>query len=141
MLNRRALLAFASLMVSGPARALDGAPAEIAKGVTFFYLGAKDCPYCQAFMRDSFAELKQRTEDAGIRFVAMETASLRDLHKPGVFGQWNPVWLKMVRRAGAGVPAFGLVDSGAFIDAHAGEWEMLLVKAIARAEKLKAAAQ
>lgn len=141
MPNRRLFLALAGMLLAAPARALDGAPAEIAKGVTFLYLGAKDCPYCQAFMRDEFAGLKLRAEDAGIRFIAMETDSLRDLHKPGVFGEWNPVWKRMARRSGYGVPAFGLVDAGDFIDSRAGEWQDLLVKAIARAEKQKAAAQ
>lgn len=142
MLTRRALLSLLpAVLVAAPACALDGAPAEIGTGVTFFYFGAQDCPYCQAFVRDELAELKQRAEDAGIRFIARETASLRDLHKPDPFAEWNAVWFKIVRRSGTGVPAFGLVDSGKFIDSRRGDWKELLVMAIARADKLKAAAQ
>lgn len=129
--RRTFLLAAAALPAFGSS--LVGARAGT--GVVFHYFGAGDCPYCQAFVRDELAELKQHAADASIAFVFRETASLRDLRKPEPFGELNDIWLRVVRRSGYGVPAFALVDGGTFIDSRAGDWRDLFIKAVARAAK------
>ncbi len=127
--RRQFLLTLAAIpLVRSPALAAG-------QGVVFYYFGAQDCPYCQAFVRDDLADLKVVAGDASVPFVFRETASLRDLHKAGVFDELNDLWLRVVRRSGYGVPAFALVDNGTFVDSRAGSWRELLVKAIARAGK------
>lgn len=133
--SRRAILmALVSLATPWRAKA-SSANNSAANSVALHYFGARDCPYCQAFVREELAELRQHAEDAAIVFAFHETASLRDLHKASVFDEMNDLWLKVVRRSGYGVPAFALVDSGKFIDSRAGEWRELMVKAVARAGK------
>lgn len=135
-LSRRALLAGAAMLtLPASAAVITGAPEEIASGVTFLYFGAGDCPYCDEFRRNDLAELRDLAADAGIRLVLRETESLRDLRKGDPFAEWNPVWQLVKRRSGPGVPAFALVDTGAFVDSRAGEWRDLMVRAIARAAK------
>lgn len=137
MPTRRNLL----VALAGFAAALRAPASAAATGSTaieFWYFGTVDCPICAAFRADGLADLRTAAEAAGIAFTARETASLRDLHKPGVFDEVNPLWLKIVRRSGHGVPAFALVDAGKFIDSRAGEWRDLLVLAVARAKKASA---
>jgi thiol-disulfide isomerase/thioredoxin len=130
--RRHFLLTLAAIPLAG-SQAL--AAAKSGEGIVFHYFGAKDCPYCQAFVRDDLAELKALAGDASVSFVFRETASLRDLRKAGVFDELNGLWLRIVRRSGYGVPAFALVDKGTFVDSRAGSWRELLVKAIARSGK------
>lgn len=134
-LFRRLLVAVTALLAvfAGPAAVAGDVPAAAQGGVTFVYFGAEDCPYCKAFRDNGLADLKSGAEAAGIRFVFLETAHLRDLRKPDPFGEWSAVWARVTRRSGAGVPAFALIDAGVFVDSRAGDWVDLFVKAQARA--------
>lgn len=134
--RRNTLVLLAGLSL--PVRLGAGASAsEGGSAVDFHYFGALDCPLCAGFRANGLVNVQQRADDAGVNFVMRETASLRDLHKAGVFDELNPLWLKAVRRSGHGVPAFVLVDGGKFIDSRAGEWRDLLVLAMSRAAKNK----
>lgn len=127
LIRRKFLTLLAASALPVPARAAAGA-------VGFHYFGALDCPICASFRADGLAELQSRADAGGVTFVMRETASLRDLHRSGVFEDLNPLWLKTVRRSGYGVPAFALTDQGRFIDSRSGDWKDLMVLALSRAK-------
>lgn len=143
ILNRFLFIALVALGLSPVvAFARDAAPGNAVHGVTVYYFGSKECPYCRSFVKYQLEEMREQADAAGVHVVVRETARLRDLRKPVAFADLETVWSSVVRDSGLAVPAFGLVVDGKFVDSRAGDWRKLMREAVeAASEPLKSASR
>lgn len=129
LLYRTLFAALVALTFSaGAAMARDGVNHPAGHGVTLFYFGSKECPYCRKFVKSQLDDMRAEAGAAGIRVVVSETAHLKDLRQPEPFDN-SAVWSAVVQDSGLAVPAFGLVVDGQFVDSHS-NWRKLMRKAV-----------
>lgn len=120
---------------STAAMARDGLSGRADNGVVVYYFGARDCPYCRMFVKNSLDDMQEKAAKSGVRVVVRETGRLRDLRNPAPFTELEDVWSHIVRDSGLAVPAFGLFVDGEFVDSNAGNWRRLMRKAVDLADE------
>lgn len=127
-----AVFSFVGGAAAVPAPALDPIPfvqtvnAE-RSDVTFVYFGTRDCPVCRRFVRRDLSGVENVTDTIGIDFVRSEIWSLRNIVKPGSFGQYDALQKAALDKAGVlAVPLFAVVKDGRLVDARAGDWRAML---------------